>query len=180
MTTMTTFNKNSESAKLTAVTQGVEQQLPPNVALQLLGKSWTVAQLVQLFTAAKTAMQTVQATRVQLLKDMQAQKQALQAARELYMALERYLQGLWGKGSPVLAQYGFSVQQPRAKSAAKKAVAAALGKLTRKARHTMGRRQKLAITASGSAGLLLVGPDGKPITGVTQGSTPPTPDGSSK
>ena len=98
----------------------------------------------------------------------------MKAARSLYTALRKYCEAVFGRGSPILADFGFSMAKPRTPSSETKALAKAKAALTRQAHGTdKGKRQKQAITVSGSAGLVLYGPDGKPIPGITKGPTPP-------
>ena len=157
-----------------AAIAGCNKQFPPKSTVTFAGQTLTPAQLVAVFTTAVSAINAVAPVRAQLRQLVSSQGAANRTARTLYTALKKYCVAFFGKGSPVLADFGFSVAQPRQPSVETKALGKAKAQLTRKARGTdKGKRQKQAVTASGSPGLVLYGPDGKPILGVTRGPTPP-------
>ena len=171
---MKNFNKKNEKVKLTAAINGIQTQLPAGTTVTLLGKVLTPQQLAQVFEAALTAFNTVSDAKAAYQGAVQAQETSYQAARPLYLALEKYLQAQFGKGSPILGQFGFSTAQRQTPTAETKAAAAAKAKLTKKAHGTdKGKRQKLAITPGGQGGLVYVEPDGKQVPGVTRGPIAP-------
>ena len=179
---MNGFNKKDEKAKLTAVVNGIHTLLPATSQVTLLGKVLLPAQLAQLFEAALTAFNAVTDAKAAYQGAVQAQDASYQAARPLYLALEKYLQASLGEGNPILGQFGFSTAQRHAPTAETKAAAAARAKLTKKVHGTdKGKRQKLAITPGGKGGLVYVEPDGKQVPGLTRGPVAPadkTPSGS--
>jgi len=166
-------SKQVQCQKFTKAEDGINTQIPAKTAVNIGGKAWTQAQLVQVFTTATDAVDAVTAAKAQLQQLVTSQGVAIQAAQQLYRELRQYAETQWGKGSPVLAAFGFVTTQPRQKSSATKAIAAAKSKLTRQARGTVGARQKQAVTANGSVGLVLVSANGQAIPGVTQGPVPP-------
>ena len=174
-------NQKEVIQEFTAAVAGCNQQFPAKSTVNIAGQTLTPAQLVAVFSAAISAIQAVAPARAQLKELVAAQKTAIQVARSLYTALKKYCEAVFGKGSPILADFGFSPAKPRTPSSQTKALAQAKAQLTRKAHGTdKGKRQRQAITVSGSPGLVLYGPDGKPIPGVTRGPTPPAlPQGSS-
>ncbi len=172
--TMKGFNKTNEKVKLTAVINGVNTQLPANTQVTLLGKVLTPQQLAQIFQAALAAFEAVTDAKASYQGAVQAQAAPHEQAHALYLALEQYLQAQFGKGSPILGQFGFSTAQRKTPSAETKAAAAAQAKLTKKAHGTdKGKRQKQAITPGGKGGLVYVEPDGKQVPGVTRGPIAP-------
>ncbi|MHB1847261.1 MAG: hypothetical protein ACYCWW_20750 [Deltaproteobacteria bacterium] len=174
---MKNINKQNEKAKLTTVIDGCNNLLPKTSTVTLLGKAQTPAALVSVFEAALTAISAVTDAKAAYQGAVQAQRTSLQAARALYLALEKFLQASYGKGSPVLGQFGFSTASPQKPTAEKKAAAAAQAKLTKKVRGTdKGKRQKLAITPNGQGGLVYVEPNGKTVPGLTEGPIPPAGD----
>ena len=157
-----------------AAIAGCNKQFPPKSTVTFAGQTLTPAQLVAVFSAAVAAINAVNSTRAQLQQLVSSQGAAIGTARTLYTALKKYCEAVFGKGSPILADFGFSTAKPRTPSSETKALAKAKAALTRQAHGTdKGKRQKQAITVSGSAGLVLYGPDGKPIPGITKGPTPP-------
>ncbi|MHB1845058.1 MAG: hypothetical protein ACYCWW_09520 [Deltaproteobacteria bacterium] len=166
-------NKKVQYQEFTKAKAGVQSEIPATSNVNIAGKAWTQAQLVQVFQTALSSIDSVIGARAQLVELILLQGTAIQAASQLYKELRKFAENEWGKGSPVLAAFGFKAAQPTQKSSATKAIAAAKSRQTRKVHGTLGKRQKKAQTVAGSAGLLLVGPDGKPLPGLTQGPVPP-------
>lgn len=69
-------------------------------------------------------------------------------ARVLRGQMKGYAVGRYGVANPILAQYGYTPAGPRRMTAATKAVAALKVKATRKARNTLGKKQKAKIKGS--------------------------------
>jgi hypothetical protein len=170
---MSTNNKQVQCQQFTQAADGIGTEIPAKTSVNIGGKAWTQAQLAQVFTTAVSAVGAVTAAKAQLQQLVASQGVAIQAAQTLLQELRQYAETQWGKGSPVLAAFGFVVTQPKQKSSATKAIAAAKSLLTRQARGTLGARQKQAVTANGSVGLVLVNANGQSIPGVTQGPIPP-------
>ncbi len=176
---MSTNGNNQKSLQEFAkAAAGVQSQFPAKSTVNLAGQSFTPAQLAAVFGTAVTAISAVAPVRAQLAQLVQQQRTAILAARTLYVVLRQFVEATFGKGSPVLAAFGFSTRKPRQPSVETKALGKAQAKLTRHARGTLGKRQKQTLTSSGSPGLVLYGPDGKPILGVTRGPIPPANAGS--
>ncbi|MHB1846364.1 MAG: hypothetical protein ACYCWW_16190 [Deltaproteobacteria bacterium] len=166
-------SQQTQAQKLGKAASGVQQQFPATVKLTLSGQSYSPAQIAQVLTAAVTAIDAVTPAKAQLQQLVKSRGATLKVANQLYVVLKKYLESLYGKGSPELAAFGISTALPKQPSSETKALAKAKAKLTRKARGTKGSREKLLVTPNGSPGLVLFGPDGKPIPGITQGPTPP-------
>jgi hypothetical protein len=65
-----------------------------------------------------------------------------------HAALQHYIAARFGTNSDEYLAFGFAPPKPRVKSPEAKVVGAAKMRATRKARHTMGRKQRLAITGA--------------------------------
>jgi hypothetical protein len=66
----------------------------------------------------------------------------------LLEALRHYVAAVFGTNSDEYLAFGFAPPKPRVKSPEAKVIGAAKMRATRKARHTMGRKQRLAITGA--------------------------------
>ena len=173
---MSNSNSNSKQAKvqkLANAATGVTNEFPAATKVTLLGQTYTPAQIAAVFTAAGTAVDAVTPAKAQLQQLIASQGTALKVANQLYVALKKYCESTFGKGSPELAAFGFSTALPKQPSSETKALAKAKSALTRQARGTIGPRKKQSVTVNGSPGLVLVGANGQVIPGVTQGPTPP-------
>ncbi len=149
--------------KLTDLDSGVASDIPATTTLTVNGKAYTqpqiraqIAQTLGLFKAVVLALSAYRSA-------TSALHQALPGADQFYKELVVTLKQLLGKGNPVLTKFGISVQARKVPSVEKKTEAKAKRKLTRQARHTMGKNQKQAIVSNVQPTVQLLGPDGKPL-----------------
>jgi hypothetical protein len=108
-----------------------------------------------------------------LKQAMAAWKAAEPGLRKFVSNYEQALKGLFGVGSPELADFGIIVKTKAKPSTETKAVALAQRRQTVAVRGPTGKKQRAAITAQGKPGLVLVSPTGTPIPGPLAGPTPP-------
>jgi hypothetical protein len=162
--------KNSSNAtkvqRFTKAASGAQSQFPAKTNLNLLGNTYTPAQIAVIFTAVVTAIDSIAAARAQLAAQLLALQSTETTANSLYAALEQYVKATFSKGSPVLQAFGFTVTTRKQPSSITKAIAVAKSAQTRAARGTVGSTQKQSVTTAGSPGLQLLGPNGQPITGL--------------
>ncbi len=79
--------------------------------------------------------------------DVQSARQVEADLSPLLKGMQRYVQGRYGEDSAKLAEFGFALTKARKTSAKTKAAAAVKAQATRKARNTVGKNQRKAITA---------------------------------
>jgi hypothetical protein len=157
--------------------QGIEAVVPDGSSLSTdsgpLTKAAVVAELTQVLSVYKTAeaqQLAIVATRNQL-------KDASAADHRLYSQLKDALIAFFGRGSPLLAQFGVKTRgSRRALTPEQKVLRAAKARATRAARHTMGVRQKAAVKSDGKLSLSVQteggsGPKAAPVASVAT----PTP-----
>jgi hypothetical protein len=161
--------------KVLKVVAGLEKFVPASSSLVLNGKSWTQPELVQAFQAAEQLFAAVRDQKTTLKQKLTDRKVGMVQYHELYVALGKSLQGYFGRSSAALAELGFSQGQRKPRTSQVNTLAHAKAQLTRAARHTMGKKQKLSIRAPGAPSLVVLGPDGKPIEGVKPSTAPPGP-----
>lgn len=94
----------------------------------------------------------------------------LPTANQFVTTLDAALLALFGKGNPVLENFGLTKGVKKAPDTLTKAEALGTAKLTRTERHTMGKVQKAGVRG-GTATLALTGPAGQ----VLAGSLPAAP-----
>ena len=131
--------------RVTKALAGVNQYLPAATSLVLNGKSMAQPEIVkglqdilQLFADLRAARATAQGQ----LKTVRTE---LVPGHALFTAVERATQAYFGKGNPLLAQFGFAVGNRKPRSGATQVKAQAKSQLTRALRHTMGPKQKALI-----------------------------------
>ncbi|HUB10308.1 MAG TPA: hypothetical protein VMB50_25105 [Myxococcales bacterium] len=157
------------SDKVTARLTGVQKYLPAGTSLVFLGQTFSMASIeavlsavAQLFTAFTTA---VQDSKAQVGAARTALNAELPTAHQFLTALDGALVAFFGKGNPVLKNFGLSPGTAKAPSVATKAKAQADAKLTREARDTTGKKAKLAVTG-GEATVTVTGPNGQVLSGT--------------
>jgi hypothetical protein len=137
-------------ALLQKMLQGIETVVPDGSSLSTDGglqtKAAMVAELTQVLSAYKTAeaqQLAVKASRMQL-------KNASVDNHQLYTQLKDAVIAFFGRGSPLLGQFGLKARSSRrALTSEQKVLRAAKARATRAARHTMGSRQKAAVKSDG-------------------------------
>jgi hypothetical protein len=150
---------------------GVEKYLPANETLVVCGKRWTQEQLVAELKAAEKLYADVRDARAALRQKLLDRQAKVRPHAELVANLADALRGYHGRASPKLAEHGIRTGARPARSSQALTLAAAKAKLTRKARHTLGPKQKQAIKAPGNPSLVIYAPEGKPL----EGNAPPPP-----
>ncbi len=164
-------------AKVSKRLNGAEKYLPADTSLLLIGQTYTVTSIVsvlQAVVALFTAKATAQAQAKALISGAVAALNAeLPTANQFLAALDTALVGLFGKGNPVLENFGLSTGVKKTPTVTTKAKAKGTAELTRKARNTMGKVQRLSVTG-GTAQLAVVGPSGQLLSGSSPGAAAPT------
>jgi hypothetical protein len=161
--------------KLQQAKSGAEKYLPQNSALELSGKETTVAQVVLDFAAILAKYQDVRDAKAALVQKRQVLHSALPGGHTEYVAFKSYLEAKLGKGNPQLAEYGFTLGVRKPRSSGTNVLASIKAQQTRKVRHTLGRKQRLALSPVTGPSVLL-GPDGKPVSvEMTAQATPTEP-----
>jgi len=120
------------------------------------GSTMTAAQISAVFNACLTAGTDLDAAKVAYENKLVAYQAAYKAAHALWVAFIAYLRGVYGSDNPILSEFGVEPTVRAKPTTSTKAEAVVKAKATRAARHTMGAKQKAAITGT-----------------VTNGVTPP-------
>jgi hypothetical protein len=166
--------------ELTLLHKGLASLIPDGTSLILAGASWTKDALVTELAKDLGQYQAV-TDQVRVLKGArQGLQQNRPGARALAKNLKSALLAYFGRGSPMLAQFGIRAGGGgRALTSEQKVLRAAKARATRAARHTLGPRQKQAIRGVGTPTVTLGGESGNsPVAPVSPGSSTPTGSGS--
>lgn len=166
------------STKVAERLNGVQKFLPAGTSLVFLGQTFTVASIVSVLSAVEnlfTALATaIQQSKAQVGAARTALNAELPTAHQFLSALDGALVSFFGKGNPVLGNFGISSKPAKAPTVKTRAKAAGTAELTRQARHTLGKKQRLQVTG-GEAQVVLYGPGGQLISGATPGAAAPAP-----
>jgi hypothetical protein len=174
-TTKASKSVESVANKITVLEAGFNKDFTAKNSLTLSGTAMTQVQILaqlggyeDLYTAvatAKSALKVAEAALTAALPGIQTFIEGLVAA----------VKGVLGPRSPLLADFGIAVPTAKApRTAAQKAVSAALMKQTKAVRGIIGAKQRAKITVSGTPGIVVVGPNGAPLPVSV---LPPTPPG---
>jgi hypothetical protein len=162
--------------KLQQMKAGAEKHLPQNAPLELTLKQTTVGQVVADFDAILTRYQRVRDAAAALAQERRLLHDSMPAGHAEYQAFKSFLEAKLGRGNPQLGEYGLplGVRQPR--SSGTLVLAAFRARETRRIRHTLGHRQKLALSVKGP--IVLLGPDGKAVSVEATATATPTANSS--
>jgi hypothetical protein len=122
---------------------GIDLHLATLTSIPVLGSDKTPADIKTALQASIDAAGTTQNARGAWLNAVQTERALRSSNLELLSALKSFVILKFGKNDePVLADFGFTTPRPAPKTVETKAAAVAKAQATRKARHTMGSRQK--------------------------------------
>lgn len=127
---------------------GVDEYFAKTKTLVIAGNEYTPAALRAVLQGEVDAIHALGDVQAQMKQQVAVTRKARAQARELRLALKSYILGTYGKAAvKMLQDFGMSVPKPTGRKTVKtKAEALVKAEATRKARHTMGKKQKLAIT----------------------------------
>ena len=118
-------------------------------SVTLNGKAYTPAAIKAILQAEIDSAKAVELGRATYANQVANARSATASARALRKVLKAYVLSNFGVGAiDVLGAFGISVPKPKGKAPiAAKAEGLKKAKATREARHTMGKKQKLAVKA---------------------------------
>jgi hypothetical protein len=143
------------------------QETYPGKSFALEGKVWKTNDVVTAFQNAIDIMNEVDSSHVAWTDAVTKQKAAVATVTLLVAALKAYFGAVYGKKSPAYAAFGFVQKAAKVKVEARLA-AVEKGRATRKARNTMGKRQRKAVTGA-------TAPAAAPAAGTPAATTPAMP-----
>jgi hypothetical protein len=161
--------KHGLEQRINARLAGLRQLMPADQTFTVHGQTLTAAQIVQalqamadLYAALTRVEEQCQAAMTQARQPLNAELPTMQ---QFLNGFDNVLRGFYGTGHPQLSDYGIASGARTPPSSVTQAQAAATATLTRAARHTMGKRQRLAIKGA-KATLRMTGPRPSPPTSI--------------
>ena len=139
---------------------GVKKFLPAGISLVVNGQHWTQPSILQLLQIVVDLFEALNASKVSVGQARLALSAELPTAHQFITGLDHALIASFGKGNAILANFGVASGARKQPTSTTDAEAAAKAKLTRKARHTMGKKARLEIKGGGASGQ--VTPAGSP------------------
>jgi len=149
-TTMTSNSKSDSYALAQTILAGIDKHLSGSASLLIGGQPYTPATLKAVYQAFIAAVTATAPLKGQWHQAVIAEQAALSVMQTATKGLKTYLVSNYGTGAvSVFTDFGLSAPKPTGKTTAKtKADAVELRLQTRKARHTMGKKQKADIHGS--------------------------------
>jgi hypothetical protein len=177
----TVKNPGAFEAKLQQLELGVSKYFPQSSTLIVEKSSMTAAQVADRLKGYLQTFADLRDKKEQARQQLGVLQQQSPEAHQFYMGLKAALVAFFGRGSPELSQFGISVGSRKPLTSEQKTIAHAKMLNTRKVRNTLGRQQRLAQGAVNPT-VLVIGVDGKPLSGnseATPATPPPAPAGGS-
>jgi hypothetical protein len=137
-----------QQARATSAIAGIQKYYSATATLLLAGTSYTPAGLISLLQAYVSAITALQALHAQLHDAVSEGKAQRQQIHVILLALEGLVASSFGSSSSKLGDFGFTPKKQGVPSVQTKAQAQVKSQATRKARGTLGPKQKLSITGS--------------------------------
>jgi len=166
---MNSVNKTNRADKDRQLIAGIKKHLGLKATLALTVGKLTGAELVDILQKRVDAAPPVAKARAAWLALARAEQQIMKDSTTVVRDLRQALRLLFGPYPEILADFGLTPwRTPRALNTVERSQKLAKAKATRKARHTVGKRKKLAIKGTAEQG-------GPQVAGGTQ---PPSASGS--
>ncbi|MGH7269450.1 MAG: hypothetical protein ACREJ3_03385, partial [Polyangiaceae bacterium] len=114
-------------------------------SLQIMGKAYTMAEAIQLIQSRIDAVNAAGSAKANWHNAAATYKALSAQATEVVRGLRLYALNAFGRDSPVLADFGFAPPKKATLTPEQEVAKASKARATRKARGTMGKRQKAKI-----------------------------------
>ena len=138
-------NRPTLSSRAAMLAAGVQKHLMSVTSFTFAGVAYTPAELVQTLQDQVAAVNQVAAARGAWNKAIKTDADLRIKVDNIFLALREQVRQMFPNDPEALADFGFSPKKARRISPDAHVVAAAKAKSTRRARGTMGRKQKAAI-----------------------------------
>ncbi len=142
---MSTPNRPLTQALDGQIIVGIQKDLHAVTSMAFGGQTYTPTSLVAFFQSRIDAANAVVTARAQWQDAVQKYKLIHATGQVVTRGLKQYVMGTYGETSPVIADFGFTPPKRVSQTPEQKAAAVAKRAATRQARHTVGKKVKLAI-----------------------------------
>jgi hypothetical protein len=145
---MANTNRPTVQVRNAQFVSGITKRLQGVSSLAIAGKTYTPAELVALFQSLDAKLAEVNTAEAKLRDAWAAYRSLSKEIAPIIIGFRHALRNLFGAQSEVLSDFGLSAPK-RSKPTVETQAAAVKKRLaTREARHTMGPKQKAAITGA--------------------------------
>jgi hypothetical protein len=165
-------NRSALKTKEGKLIEGLQQFAAVLTSLFLQGKAVTVPQAIAILQARIDAITAAQAAKIAFSDAVRAQDQQLASTNAFVDSLVMVISGMYAGSPTSLGAFGLTVRKTPTLTVEQKALASEKRAATRKARNTMGKKQKAAIHGTVTAPAVTVGPLVSGSTPAATGTTP--------
>jgi hypothetical protein len=143
---MSHINKTTTVSRDLKMIEGIKKHLGNVSSVVIASKSYTPQQCVDVLQARVDAVNAAAAARATFLNLVQAARAEIAQTKQFVSALRQAIYLMFSSAIDILADFGVPAHKARKPPPpTKTAVTVEKAKATRAARHTMGKKQKLAI-----------------------------------
>jgi hypothetical protein len=153
---------------------GVTKDLTAKMSLTVGGVVMNQAAILAKLAGIQALFDNVTAAKNSALAAVAAKNAGLQAAKQFMTDLKKSVEAQFGSANPQLLDFGITLPKPKAaRSSVQMAASTGLATQTREVRGTKSKKQRAKVTVAGTPGVVIVGPTGVPLAGVTKGAPIP-------
>jgi hypothetical protein len=146
---MTTTNRTTQQTADQKLVDGLNKHKSLITALPIQGKTLTPDQAIAIVQARIDASLKAVTDKATAKAAILAERTERTQTKTFVAALRQVIRSMFGASTDILADFGLVPPKPRKANPQKRVTAAAKAKATRTLRHTMGKKQKAAIKATG-------------------------------
>jgi hypothetical protein len=146
---MSTINRTKVQNADQKMVDGLTKHKAVITALAIGGRMLTPDDVIATFQARIDASNEALTTKASATAAVLAERAERARTKRFVSSARQVVRSMFGESVDLLADFGLAPPRPRRIDPQKKVEAAAKSKATRKLRHTMGKKQKAAIKATG-------------------------------
>jgi hypothetical protein len=146
---MTTTNRTTLQTGDQRLIDGLTKHKALVTALPIGGKNFTCDEAIAVVQARIDASNATLTSKASAKAELQAERAGRAQTKAFVSSLRQVIRSMFGASPDLLADFGLGPHKSRKANPQKKVDAAKRAKATRVLRHTMGKKQKAAIKATG-------------------------------
>jgi hypothetical protein len=123
----------------------VQKHLAKGTTVHVRGKGWKPSDIVDAYDRHVVLLKQADAAREKWLAIVEQERAAAAVINPLKRVLQQYFENTFGPGSEEAIDFGLSTRKATSQSVDTKVLAVKKRKATRDARHTLGKKERLAI-----------------------------------
>jgi hypothetical protein len=148
---MPKISETTKRAQASGILKGLAKRFKPREKLMIAGTVYTIPELTAILRGHLAALTELRTLRAALAGKVQVERGIAKQVSELRAHLLLFIESRFGRNPVTLGDFGFQMpKKPGPKTVEAKVLGAQRLRATRKARHTMGKRQRAKVKGVGS------------------------------